>query len=166
MLTEQKKNDSAIFVFLSLPDRYPIEASLPARGVMRAAELLAADSRSDNAREQLQRVISAHGRDALAGAAAVRIGESYIGGRSWTQAASALIEAKQRYSLTTESESRRLLALARADVGLGKKAEAIRQLRTLAELRGAPADIQSTGNALLIELQPPVKQKAKRGRHK
>jgi TolA-binding protein len=166
MLAEQKKNDSAIAAFTSLSNRYPLEASLPSRAAMRAADLLAASGRSEEAIDQLHRVISAHGKDVLAGAAAVRIGELYLATKTWSQAASALVNAKQQYSLSAELEARRLLVLARANVGLGKKADAIRQLHALEELRGAPADIRSAGGALLTELQPPVKQKTKKGRHK
>jgi len=166
MLAEQKKTDSAISVLTELAMRYPIEASLPARAAIRASELLIATNHAKEGRDLLQRVIVAHNKDLLAGAAAVRIGESYVDIQSWKSAATTLVAAKQNYSLTAESDARRLLALARAYVGLEKKADAIRQLHTLAELRGAPSDIRSTGSALLTELQPAPKAKAKKGRHK
>src|SRR5438045_3455590 len=77
MLTDDKKIDSALAIFHALSTRYPIEASISSRGAIRAGELLAGRGQTDSARAEYNRVTAVHPKDAIGGAAMVRIGESY-----------------------------------------------------------------------------------------
>ena len=162
MLTEKHKNDSAVSVFLSISSRYPMEASISARGAIRAGELIAAHD-PDSARSIFRSVIAFHSKDALGGAASVQIGETYLGESDWSKAAQEFTNARREFPLSVESEGTLLFGLARAGVHLGKKAEAIRILHELLGLHGALPGDRSSATTLLDELQPKAKPKAKKG---
>ncbi len=163
MLTEEKNVDSAVQIFSMLTARYPIAASIAARAAIHAGELLSQQGKNDSARAIYGNVISAHPRDALGGAAEVRIGETYLLESNWAQAAASFTSAKRDFALAPESDMQRLFGLARADVHLGKKAEAIRTLQALLAMRGVPESEHSEADALLHTLQPVLKKKAKKG---
>ncbi len=166
MLAEQKKTDSAIDLFEQLATRYPIEASISARGLIRAGDILLAAHKMDRARSEYNKVVAAHPKDALGGAAMVRIGESYLVDGNANAAATSFTSAQKDFSLAVESDARALLGLARANVSRGKKADAVRDLHTLLSLRGAPSDVRGTAESMLLTLQPAPKVKTKKGAHK
>jgi TolA-binding protein len=158
MLAEEKKTDSAIRVLITLSTRYPIEASVSARGVLRAGELLEAEQKHDSARDVYARVIAAHTKDIYGGAAEVRVGETYLAESNWSAAANAFASAKRGFQLSAESEGQSWFGLAQANVHLGKNAEAIRDLRTMLALRGVTAEQRASAESLLTTLQPHPKK--------
>lgn len=173
MLSEEKKVDSAIQVFELLSTRYPIEASIAARGAIHAGELLESVQRHDSARNIYARVIAAHSKDEFGGAAQVQTAETYLAQANWSVAAAAFETAKHDFHLTPESDGESLFGLARANVHLGKKAEAIRDLHSLLAMHGVPGEVRASAESLLTTLQPrpkkpaaatPVKTKRKKGR--
>ncbi len=166
MLAERRRNDSAIQVLLDMSHRYPMEASISARGAIRAGELLASTQKFDSARSVFRSIMDVHSKDILGGAAAVQSGETYRTESDWSNAVTVLANAKHDFPLTPETDGSRLLGLARADIHLGKKAEAIRNLHQLLSIHGILASERSSASALLDELQPPVKKKSKKGGRK
>ncbi|HEY3874284.1 MAG TPA: tetratricopeptide repeat protein, partial [Candidatus Kapabacteria bacterium] len=166
MLADRRRNDSAIAVLLDLSNRYPIEASISARGAIKAGELLAADEQFDSARRVFRSVMDSHSKDVFGGTAAVQSAGTYLMESNWAKAASDLTTAKRDFPLTMQSEGICLFGLARANVHLGKKAEAIRDLHAMLALRGTLASERSSALTLLDTLQPPQKQKAKKGKKK
>ncbi len=163
LLAGRKKTDSAIHVFSDLSLRYPIEASIAARGAMRAGELLEEERKSDSARAVFARVMATHPKDPLGGEAMARTGETYFAESKWGKAASAFEEARRDFPLTIEWNERSLFALARANVQLAKRAEAIRNLHTLLAMHAVPEHEREAAKSLLDTLQPPIKKKQKRG---
>ncbi len=163
VLAEERHTDSAIHLFLDISNRYPIQASIAARGAIRAGELLASERRDDSAREIFAAVIAAHPKDALGGAAMLQTGETYLTQSNWSKAASAFAEAIHEFPIALESDERSLLGLARADIHLAKKADAIRNLHDLLAMRGVPEQERTSAKSLLDMLQPPVKKKQKKG---
>ena len=163
MLAQDRKSDSAIHLLLEIAHRYPIQASIVARGAMRAGTLLSGQREYDSARAIFLSVIAAHPLDALGGVASVEIGESYMLESNWTKAASTFTEARHDFALTPESDGERLLGLARADAHLGREADAIRNLHMLLSMHHTPEAARASAKALLDALQPPVKKKQKKG---
>ena len=163
LLADAKRTDSAVTAFVDLSTRYPIEASISARGALRAGELLASKGRYNEARYQFERIIKAHPSDVWGGAAQVRIGEGYLASEDAKQAASTFTAARENWTLSGDASSRALYGLARSNARLGRKAEAIRNLHALLEMRGLTEEMKDNANALLTELQPP-KAKKKKGR--
>jgi TolA-binding protein len=164
MLSEERKVDSAVHLLLDLSKRYPIQASIAARGAIRAGELLTSERRDDSARAVFAAVIAARPKDALGGAAMTQTGESYLTQSNWSKAASAFGEAIHEYPLAPESEHLSLFGLARADIHLAKKADAIRNLHTLLSMDGLPEPERASAKSLLDTLLPPAKKKLKKGR--
>lgn len=154
MLVEDKKTDSAIRIFHALSTRYPIEASISARGAIRAGELLAARNQTDSARLEYSRVSNAHPKDAIGGAAIVRIGESYNIDKNYKQSVVVLQDVKKNYPLSNESEARRLLALSEADIATGHNAAAALLLRELVRSPGITAHQRTTAVAILAQVTP------------
>lgn len=163
MLAEKKKSDSAIHVLLVLSTIYPIEASISARGALRAGELLDAQRDRDSARSVFATVMNSHHSDALGGEAAFRIGDSYYVAGSWTKAVEALGKARRDFQLSPELDRRALFDLARANVHLARKAEAIRELRELLATHPLPEYERENAKSLLDTLLPPAKRKHKKG---
>jgi TolA-binding protein len=154
MLADEKKVDSAIEIFRALSTRYPIEASISARGAIRAGELLAARGETDSARMEYNRVTAVHPKDAIGGAAMVRIGESYNIDKNYKQSMSILENVKKAYPLSNESEARRLLALAEAQIATGKNVQAALILRELVRSPGITAHQRTTAVAILAQITP------------
>jgi TolA-binding protein len=163
VLAERKKLEPAIRVFTDLSLRYPIEASISARGAMRAGELLTEERKMDSARTVFATVIAAHPKDNVGGEATFRTGESYFDQGVWTKAVESLIVARRDFSLSTEWKQRSLFEIARANIHLERKSEAIRNLHELLEMRSLPEHEREAARSLLNTLQPPVKKKHKRG---
>ncbi len=163
MLAERKKIEPAIRIFEDLSVWYPIEASISARGAMRAGELLAEERKTDSARAVFAAVIAAHPKDNVGGEATFRTGESYFDEGIWSKAVEVLIVARRDFPLTPEWKQRSLFEIARADVHLERKAEAIRDLHELLEMRSLPEHERESARSLLDTLQPPVKKKHKTG---
>jgi TolA-binding protein len=165
MLAEDKKVDSAIAIFRALSTRYPIEASVSARGAIRAGELLAARGETDAARTEYNRVAEAHPKDAVGGAAIVRIGESYNIDKNYKLSIPLLEDIKKTHPISNESEARRLLALAEAQIATGKNTAAALILRELVRSQGITAHQRTTAVAILAQITPekaaPHKGKAK-----
>jgi TolA-binding protein len=163
MLALRKKNDSAVHIFSDLSFRYPIEASISARGAMRAGELLAGERKDDSARTIFARVISAHPQDVLGGEATFRTGETYVAQGNWSKAAEAMVAGRRNFPLSADLKQRSLFELARAEVHLSKKAEAIRNLHELLAMRSLPEYEREAARSLLDTLESPVKKKHKKG---
>ena len=157
-LAEERRTDSAIWVWTWLSTRYPIEASIAASGAIRAGELLESDQKQDSARSIYARVITAHPKDEFGGAAETQTGETYLAQANWREAATAFETARRVFHLTPESDGQSLFGLARANVHLGRKAEAIRDLHLMLSLRGVPAEERISAESLLRQLQPPAKK--------
>ncbi|HET6400148.1 MAG TPA: tetratricopeptide repeat protein [Candidatus Kapabacteria bacterium] len=158
MLAEEKKTDFAITILTSLSTRYPVEASIAARGAIRAGELFESEQKHDSARSIYAKVIAAHPKDEFGGDAETQIGESYLAQGNWHEAATAFETAKREFPMAPESVGQSLFGLARANVHLGRKAEAIRDLHQLLSLRGVPAEERMSAESLLKQLQPPTKK--------
>ncbi len=158
MLADEKKTDSAIVILDSLSARYPIEASIAARGAIRAGELFAFEHQYDSARSNYARVIAAHPKDELGGDASVHTGETYLAQAQWRMAANTFETAGHEFPLSPEANGRRLFGLAQANIHLGRKQEAIRDLRILLATRGVPWHERSSAESLLKKLQPPAKK--------
>ena len=166
MLTDRTMTDSAIAVLNDLSTRYPIEASISARAAIHAGELLTGKRQYEQARATLQRIIAAHPKDLLGGAAEVRIGETYRDEENWSQAAEAFANARRNFTLAPESEARALIGLAEASAKTGKKADAVRDLRQVLQIRGLGEGQRTSADSLLHQLAPPLKtkpSKAKKG---
>ena len=163
MLAEERKTDSAEHMFLSLSLRYPIEASISARGAMRAGELLAEERKEDSARTVFAKVIAAHSKDALGGEAKFRTGETYFAQGNWGKAVDDLSSARSDFPLSSEFHQRSLFEIARAEVHLQRKADAIYDLHELLAMRSLPEHERESAKELLDTLQPPVKKKHKKG---
>jgi TolA-binding protein len=154
MLTDDKKIDSAKTIFHALSTRYPIEASISSRGAIRAGELLASRGETDSARAEYNRVTAVHPKDAIGGAAIVRIGESYNIDKSYKLSIPVLENARKTYPLSNESEARRLFALAEAQVATGKNAAAAQLLRELVKSPGITVHQRTTAVAILAQITP------------
>ncbi len=159
-LASSHNTDSAIAVLTALSTRYPIEASISARGAISAGELLTARHENDSARSLFERVIAAHPADEWGGRAEVATGKAYLGESNWQAALSAFEAARHTPHPSPELEGQTLFGLAHTEAHLGRKAEAIRDLRLLLSVRGAPAGIRAPAESLLHELQPPKKAAA------
>jgi tetratricopeptide (TPR) repeat protein len=159
LLASCTMTDSAIAVWTDLSTRYPIEASISARAAIQAGELLANEKQYDRARDMLERVIAAHPKDMLGGGATVTIGEAYLAESNWTQALQTLTAARHDFTLAPESQGRAFFGLAKANEALSKKAEAIRDLRAMLEVRGLPETQRANAETLLRQLAPAAKQK-------
>ncbi len=160
MLADEKKTDSAIAVLLDLSTRYPIEASMSAQGAIRAGDLLAVSGKPDSARSVYSRVTVAHPSDEWGSAAQIGVGETYEAQGDWRAAADAFELARRVSRLPAELEGRSLLGLARSNVHIGRKAEAIRDLHLLLSLRGVPEAYRGAAESLLASLQPHTKKAA------
>lgn len=157
MLVETERSDSAIIVLRDLSRRYPIEASLPGRGAIRAAELLHAANRDAEASDELNRVIAAHPKDAVGGSAVVRSAAFHLDRREWSPAVKDAVTARRDFTLGAESEARRLFVLGVAHSHLGQKADALKELRSAAASRYLSAADRETAQSLIAELTPKKK---------
>ncbi len=164
MLSETKRIDSAITIYVDLSTHYPLEATISTRGALRAGELLESKGRHKEARTQFDRIALAHPTDVWGGAAKVRAGESFLAQGEERHAADAFDSARENWSLSTDAAIRALYGLARANARLGKKADAIRNLRELLEMRGLSAESRDNATSLLLELQPRKQKKHSKGR--
>lgn len=154
MLAEQNRPDSAILLLRDLSTRYPIQVSLPARAAIRSAELLHAAKRDAEAFTELDRVTTAHAGDALGGAAMVRLATLRLDNEQWSKAAEAAVAARRDYSVGAESEAKRTFALGVAHFHLGRKSEALAELRRAVGLKTLSIADRETANRLIAELTP------------
>ncbi len=162
-LSERKKIDSAEHMFLALSVRYPIEASIGARGALRAGELLEAERKPDSALAVFAHVIATHPTDGLGGEAMFHNGEIEFEHGAWMNAIETLTAARENFPLSPELDQRSLFAIARAEVHLARKLEAVRSLRKLLEIRSLPEHERESAKSLLDTLLPPAKKKHKKG---
>jgi TolA-binding protein len=154
MLVEEHQSDSAIAAFRDLSVRYPIEASLPARAAIREAELLSDLNQDEQAMSELRRVIAAHPKDVYGGAATVRIAMIHADNQAWPSAADVAVQARRDFALGAESEAKRLFILGIAHSHLGRKSDALKELRSAVAIKSlSPAD-RETANRLIAELTP------------